>query len=168
MLAAAPPKAADRRMRTSTNTSVVPSRAMRSISPRRVRKLRATITRPRATKNAAASDSARAPASARRGVERYEAPVTIYGEPAFADYKDMSPIDREEKAKALLNEAGFGPGKPLKVEIRYNTSDNNKNTVVAIAKTILRGKTLATIARDGRLTGGRVLISAAAGPTPRP
>ncbi|HZX64384.1 MAG TPA: peptide ABC transporter substrate-binding protein, partial [Myxococcales bacterium] len=56
-----------------------------------------------------------------------------YGEPAFADYKDMSPIDREEKAKALLNEAGFGPGKPLKVEIRYNTSDNNKNTVVAIA-----------------------------------
>ena len=50
------------------------------------------------------------------------------------DYKDMSPIDREEKAKALLKEAGFGPGgKPLKVEIRYNTTDNNRNTVVAIA-----------------------------------
>lgn len=57
-----------------------------------------------------------------------------YGEPAYVDYKDMSPIDREDKAKALLKEAGFGPGgKTLKVEIRYNTSDNNKNTSVAIA-----------------------------------
>jgi oligopeptide transport system substrate-binding protein len=50
------------------------------------------------------------------------------------DYKDMSPIDREEKAKALLKEAGYGPGgKPLKLEIRYNTTDNNRNTVVAIS-----------------------------------
>jgi oligopeptide transport system substrate-binding protein len=57
-----------------------------------------------------------------------------YGEPAYLDYKDMSPIDREEKAKALLKEAGFGPGKPLKVEIRYNTSDNNRNTSIAIAE----------------------------------
>ena len=31
-------------------------------------------------------------------------------------YKDQSPIDREEKAKALLKEAGYGPGKPLTVE----------------------------------------------------
>ncbi|MFL5169710.1 MAG: peptide ABC transporter substrate-binding protein [Microvirga sp.] len=56
-----------------------------------------------------------------------------YGQPATADYKDLSPIDREDKAKALLKEAGFGPGKPLKVELRYNTTDNNKNTAVAIA-----------------------------------
>lgn len=56
-----------------------------------------------------------------------------YGEPATADYKDLSPIEREDKAKALLKEAGFGPEKPLKVEIRYNTTDNNRNTVVAIA-----------------------------------
>lgn len=56
-----------------------------------------------------------------------------YAEPAYADYKDMSFFDREEKAKALLAEAGFGPGNPLKVEIRYNTSENHKNTAVAIA-----------------------------------
>ena len=56
-----------------------------------------------------------------------------YGKPATADYKDLSPIDREDKAKALLKEAGFGPGKPLKVELRYNTTDNNQNTAVAIA-----------------------------------
>lgn len=57
-----------------------------------------------------------------------------YGEPAYADFRDASPIDREEKAKALLKEAGYGPGlKPIKVEIRYNTTDNNRATVVAIA-----------------------------------
>jgi oligopeptide transport system substrate-binding protein len=60
--------------------------------------------------------------------------VGNYGQPALMDYKDTSPIDREEKAKALLKEAGFGPGKPLKVEIRYNTTDNNRNTVVAVAE----------------------------------
>ena len=59
--------------------------------------------------------------------------VGNYGEPAYMEYKETSPIDREEKAKALLKEAGFGPGKPLKVEIRYNTTDNNRNTVIAIA-----------------------------------
>jgi oligopeptide transport system substrate-binding protein len=56
-----------------------------------------------------------------------------YGEPAFADYKDMAMLDREDKGKAMLAEAGFGPDNPLKVEIRYNTSENHKNTAVAIA-----------------------------------
>ena len=56
-----------------------------------------------------------------------------YGEPAYLDDKTLSPIEREDKAKALLKEAGFGAGKPLKVEIRYNMSDNNKATVVAVA-----------------------------------
>ena len=60
--------------------------------------------------------------------------VGNYGEPAFMSYKDMSPIDREDKAKELLKEAGFGPGHPLKLEIRYNTTDNNRNTVVAVAE----------------------------------
>ncbi len=56
-----------------------------------------------------------------------------YGEPAYADYKAMSPIEREDKAKALLAEAGFGPSKPLKVELRFNMTDNNKAGVVAVA-----------------------------------
>ena len=43
MLAAAPPKSRRVRSRTSTNTSVSPSRATRSISPQRRRKLRSTI-----------------------------------------------------------------------------------------------------------------------------
>ena len=56
-----------------------------------------------------------------------------YDEPAYADYKDMSFIDREDKARALLAEAGYGDDNPLTVEIRYNTSENHKNTAVAIA-----------------------------------
>ncbi len=56
------------------------------------------------------------------------------GAPAYMDTRTLSPIDREDKAKALLKEAGFGPGKPLKVEIRYNTTDNNRNTVIAVAE----------------------------------
>lgn len=56
-----------------------------------------------------------------------------YGDPAYLPYRNTPPIEREEKAKALLKDAGYGPGlKPLKVEIRYNTTDNNKATVVAI------------------------------------
>ncbi len=57
-----------------------------------------------------------------------------YGAPAEADYKTMSPIDREDRAKALLKEAGYGAGlKTLKVELRYNMTDNNRNAMVAIA-----------------------------------
>ena len=34
----------------------------------------------------------------------------------------------------LLKEAGYGEGgKPLKVEIRYNTNDNHKKVAIAVA-----------------------------------
>ena len=57
-----------------------------------------------------------------------------YGERAEADFKNASPLDREEEAKKLLAAAGFGPGSPLKVQLRYNTTDNNRRTVIAIAE----------------------------------
>ena len=50
----------------------------------------------------------------------------------MADYADMSQIDREDEAKKILTELGYGPDKPLKMEIRFNTSENHKNTAVAI------------------------------------
>ena len=56
-----------------------------------------------------------------------------YGEPAEMAEKSLSIIEREDKAKALLKAAGFGPDKPLKLQIRYNTSENHKNTSVALA-----------------------------------
>jgi len=51
---------------------------------------------------------------------------------ATAAYADKSQIDREDEAKAVLEKLGYGPDKPLKMEIRYNTSENHKNTAVAI------------------------------------
>lgn len=61
--------------------------------------------------------------------------ISNYKDPAYADYKEMTPDEREEQAKVLLAEAGFGPGKDkLKVEIRFNMTDNNRATVVAIAE----------------------------------
>lgn len=50
----------------------------------------------------------------------------------FTDYADKSQLDREDEAKKVLAELGYGPDKPLKMEIRYNTSENHKNTAVAI------------------------------------
>ena len=50
----------------------------------------------------------------------------------MASFAEESQIDREDKAKAVLEKLGYGPDKPLKMEIRYNTSENHKNTAVAI------------------------------------
>ena len=58
------------------------------------------------------------------GISGYETRTT--------DYSEMSQIDREDAAKKVLEELGYGPGKPLKMEIRYNTSENHKNSAVAI------------------------------------
>ncbi len=59
--------------------------------------------------------------------------INNYGEPAYASFMDEPMLDREDEALKLLEEAGFGPDKPLEVEISYNTSENHKNTAVAIA-----------------------------------
>jgi oligopeptide transport system substrate-binding protein len=58
------------------------------------------------------------------GITGYETKTT--------DYAEKSQIDREDEAKKILTELGYGPDKPLKMEIRYNTSENHKNTAVAI------------------------------------
>jgi oligopeptide transport system substrate-binding protein len=53
--------------------------------------------------------------------------------PALATFAEMSQIDREDEAKKpILEKLGYTPEKPLKMEIRYNTSENHKNTAVAI------------------------------------
>src|SRR6185503_17575252 len=61
MLSAAPPNSPGARMRTSANTSVRPSSAIRSISPWRQRQLRSTRRSPAARIRSAQSCSARAP-----------------------------------------------------------------------------------------------------------
>ena len=49
-----------------------------------------------------------------------------YGEPAYADYMEMSIFDREEEAIRLMGEAGYGPDNPISLELRYNTSENHR------------------------------------------
>jgi len=54
--------------------------------------------------------------------------------PAPADFGSLSQLDREDEAKKLLTEAGYGPGgKPLKIEIRYNTNANHQKVATAVA-----------------------------------
>lgn len=57
-----------------------------------------------------------------------------YGERAELDFKMASPLDREDEARRLLASAGFGPNMPLRLELRYNQTDNNHRTVLAIAE----------------------------------
>lgn len=62
------------------------------------------------------------------------APVVMGGyEPAYLDFKDKSQAERIAEAKKIFADAGYGPDKPLQVELKYNTSDTHKKIAVAIA-----------------------------------
>jgi oligopeptide transport system substrate-binding protein len=52
--------------------------------------------------------------------------------PASAAFGGKDQLDREDEAKKILEEAGISAAKPMKLEIRFNTSENHKNTAVAI------------------------------------
>ncbi|MEH3120285.1 MAG: peptide ABC transporter substrate-binding protein [Methylorubrum populi] len=53
--------------------------------------------------------------------------------PPLLPGREDGPIDREEAALRLLAQAGYGPGRPLTVEYRFNVTDNNRNTAIALA-----------------------------------
>ena len=74
--------------------------------------------------------------------------VTQFGEkPSFAlvppgidgyvpfspEYADWTQDERNHEASRLYEQAGFSEDRPLRVEIRYNTSDNHKKIALAIA-----------------------------------
>lgn len=48
------------------------------------------------------------------------------------EYADTPQLDREDSAKKIFDKLGISPSNPQKLEIRYNTSENHKNTAVAI------------------------------------
>lgn len=56
-----------------------------------------------------------------------------YDQMQTLDFKGMPPAERLEQAKALMSAAGYGPDKPLKLELSYNTSENHKRIAVAVA-----------------------------------
>ena len=47
------------------------------------------------------------------------------------DYAEIPQLDREDAAKKVFEAMGISPDKPMKLELRYNTSENHKNTAVA-------------------------------------
>jgi oligopeptide transport system substrate-binding protein len=54
-----------------------------------------------------------------------------YGDPYVPEWASMSFPERQEMARQLLQEAGFGPDNPLKFTLAYNTSENHKRIAVA-------------------------------------
>ena len=58
------------------------------------------------------------------GIEGYK--------PYRPEYADAPEIDREDEAARILQALGYGPDNPLKLELRYDTSENNQNTGIAI------------------------------------
>ncbi|MFP4207433.1 MAG: peptide ABC transporter substrate-binding protein [Wenzhouxiangella sp.] len=59
------------------------------------------------------------------GLDGYDPP-----QPEWAGWTQQQ---REDHARQLLAEAGFGPDNPLKLEIRYNTHEDHKRVSLAIA-----------------------------------
>ncbi|MCI0429807.1 MAG: peptide ABC transporter substrate-binding protein, partial [Rhodospirillales bacterium] len=45
----------------------------------------------------------------------------------------MTQAERNELAKKLFAEAGYGPDNPLNIELLYNTSDNHRKIAIAVA-----------------------------------
>ncbi len=55
-----------------------------------------------------------------------------YGTPAYVPWKDTEYKARVERARQLMREAGYGPDKPLKFTLSYNTSENHKRIAIAV------------------------------------
>jgi len=58
--------------------------------------------------------------------------VANYAAQAFP-WSDQPMAERIETARALLEEAGYGPQRPLRVEVHYNTDENLRRIAVAVA-----------------------------------
>jgi len=53
--------------------------------------------------------------------------------PPRPDWADLPAVERIAKAKALFAKAGYGPDKPLSLELLYNTNELNRQVAVAVA-----------------------------------
>ncbi|MDG5497109.1 peptide ABC transporter substrate-binding protein [Niveispirillum sp. BGYR6] len=73
--------------------------------------------------------------------QRGELPAYSFVPPGVAgytqqvpDYASWTQAQREAKAKELMQKAGYGPGgKPLEIEILYNTHENHRKLAIAVA-----------------------------------
>ena len=59
-------------------------------------------------------------------------PATANYEPPTFVYAKWSAEARQERAKQLYREAGYGPDNPLEIELRFNTSESHQRVAVAV------------------------------------
>ena len=59
--------------------------------------------------------------------------IPSYGTPSTVTWKGESRFAREDEARRLMAQAGFGPGHPLRLTFRSNQSENHRATAIAIA-----------------------------------
>jgi len=53
--------------------------------------------------------------------------------PFSPEYADWSQAERNHEARRLYEQAGYSEERPLRIEIRYNTSENHKKVALAVA-----------------------------------
>lgn len=53
--------------------------------------------------------------------------------PQPSQMESMSQAELNAQAKALLQAAGYGPGRPLQLTLLYNTSENHQKIAIAVA-----------------------------------
>lgn len=58
--------------------------------------------------------------------------TAAYPEPARAEWHDQAMDVRWARARSLMREAGFGPRRPLKVQLRYPLSENERRVAIAL------------------------------------
>lgn len=62
-------------------------------------------------------------------------PAAVAGfEPPELEFAGMTQAERDQMAKDLLAEAGYGPDNPLSFEMVYNTSDDHEKVAVALSQ----------------------------------
>ncbi len=54
--------------------------------------------------------------------------------PEPSPFEQMSQEELNAQAKTLLSAAGYGPQKPLKLTLLYNTSENHQKIAIAVTK----------------------------------
>ncbi len=64
---------------------------------------------------------------------RFTPDVTAGFTPDPSDAEHLSQAELNVQAKTLLQAAGYGPGRPLKLTLLYNTSENHQKIAIAVA-----------------------------------
>lgn len=64
---------------------------------------------------------------------RFTPDVTAGFTPEPSPFEQMSQEEANAQAKTLLQAAGYGPNKPLKLTLLYNTSENHQKIAIAVA-----------------------------------